>query len=45
MIYGWISRDKYLEHHDPAKWAIDSAAKLQVEAGNEAELKDPQPVS
>ena len=20
MIFGWISRDKYLEHHDPERW-------------------------
>jgi thiosulfate reductase cytochrome b subunit len=20
MIYGWISREKYLEHHNPRRW-------------------------
>ena len=23
MIFGWISREKYLEHHDPERWRID----------------------
>jgi cytochrome b subunit of formate dehydrogenase len=21
MIHGWISREKYLEHHDPRRWS------------------------
>ncbi|MBZ5699339.1 MAG: cytochrome b/b6 domain-containing protein [Acidobacteriia bacterium] len=23
MIFGWISRGKYLEHHDPERWPVD----------------------
>ena len=22
MIFGWMARDKYLEHHDPARWSV-----------------------
>jgi hypothetical protein len=22
MIFGWITREQYLEHHDPARWPI-----------------------
>lgn len=25
MIRGWIGRDRYLEHYDPAKWAVGEA--------------------
>ena len=24
MIFGWISRDHYLEHHDPQRWSVTS---------------------
>ncbi len=23
MIFGWITREQYLEHHDPARWPIN----------------------
>ena len=26
MIFGWISREKYLEHHDPERWPVDEGA-------------------
>jgi thiosulfate reductase cytochrome b subunit len=26
MIFGWISRDKYLEHYDPQRWPVDKEA-------------------
>jgi cytochrome b subunit of formate dehydrogenase len=26
MIFGWMSRDFYLEEHDPERWAVDRAA-------------------
>jgi hypothetical protein len=22
MIFGWMSREKYLEHHDPSRWPV-----------------------
>ena len=22
MIFGWMSREKYLEHHDPERWRV-----------------------
>jgi hypothetical protein len=25
MIFGWMSRDFYLEEHDTARWAVKSA--------------------
>ena len=27
MIRGWVDRDHYLEHHDPAKWVVTGDAK------------------
>ena len=24
MIFGWVSRRNYLEHHDPTRWKVDS---------------------
>ena len=26
MLLGWITRRQYLEHHDPQRWAVESAA-------------------
>ncbi len=26
MIFGWITREQYLEHHDPARWPIKEPA-------------------
>ncbi len=45
MIYGWISREKYLEHHNPQKWVIGDGTSVQVDAGSKVKQKDPQPVS
>jgi formate dehydrogenase subunit gamma len=25
MIFGWMSRDFYLEEHDPQRWIVDTA--------------------
>jgi cytochrome b subunit of formate dehydrogenase len=22
MIFGWMSREQYLEHHDPSRWPV-----------------------
>jgi cytochrome b subunit of formate dehydrogenase len=27
MIFGWISREKYLEHHDPERWPVDQGVR------------------
>jgi cytochrome b subunit of formate dehydrogenase len=29
MIFGWMSRDFYLEEHDPERWVVDPAASSQ----------------
>ena len=34
MVRGWIGREHYLEHFDPAKWQIEGAApKAEVTGG------------
>jgi cytochrome b subunit of formate dehydrogenase len=29
MIFGWITRRQYLEHHDPQRWAVGSRAPVR----------------
>jgi cytochrome b subunit of formate dehydrogenase len=36
MIFGWMSRDFYLEEHDPHRWVIDSASSSRESSGTEA---------
>jgi cytochrome b subunit of formate dehydrogenase len=36
MIFGWMSRDFYLEEHDPHRWVIDSASSSRESTGTEA---------
>jgi cytochrome b subunit of formate dehydrogenase len=36
MIFGWMSRDFYLEEHDPQRWVIDTAASSRESTGTEA---------
>ncbi len=38
MIFGWITRDQYLEHHDPQRWHISEPAS---EAGHSKSTKVP----
>ncbi len=38
MIFGWMSRDFYLEEHDPARWRV--AAPPPVVSSQEAKAKD-----
>ena len=26
MIFGWITRRQYLEHHEPRRWPVGSGA-------------------
>ena len=37
MIFGWMSRDFYLEEHDPTRWAIKIPASSQAATGTKAE--------
>ncbi len=34
MIRGWIHRDRYLEHHDPERWAVAEASAAQARDGS-----------
>jgi cytochrome b subunit of formate dehydrogenase len=36
MIFGWMSRDFYLEEHDPQRWVVDAAASSRRSTGAEA---------
>lgn len=33
MIFGWIGREEYLEHHDPDRWVVAGADPPEVLAG------------
>ena len=33
MIFGWMSRDFYLEEHDTGRWAVKAAAKPEANRG------------
>jgi cytochrome b subunit of formate dehydrogenase len=33
MIFGWMSRDFYLEEHDPSRWVVDATASSPESAG------------
>ena len=37
MIFGWMSRDFYLEEHDPSRWVIKIPASSQAPTGAKAE--------
>jgi cytochrome b subunit of formate dehydrogenase len=37
MIFGWMSRDYFLEEHDPSRWVIKTAASSQAPTGAKAE--------
>jgi cytochrome b subunit of formate dehydrogenase len=32
MIFGWMSREKYLEHHDPQRWPVKEPAPASGQA-------------
>ena len=36
MIFGWMSRDFYLEEHDPQRWIIDKTISSRESTGTEA---------
>ena len=33
MIYGWMDREKYLEHYDPQRWPVGEAAPGTADSG------------
>jgi cytochrome b subunit of formate dehydrogenase len=33
MIFGWMSRDFYLEEHDPKRWSVEKSSPSQKERG------------
>jgi len=37
MIFGWMSRDFYLEEHDPKRWLVEASASTQRTQGAETE--------
>jgi cytochrome b subunit of formate dehydrogenase len=37
MIFGWMSRDYFLEEHDPSRWVIKTTVSSQASAGAKAE--------
>ena len=44
MIKGWITRDEYLEHYDPAMWRLGAEA-AGADAGGESPSADPDAVA
>lgn len=30
MIYGWVGREQFLEHHDPARWVVTEASSVNA---------------
>ena len=36
MIFGWMSRDFYLEEHDPKRWVVDTTTSSRESRGTEA---------
>ena len=36
MVRGWIDREHYAEHFDPAKWVVTEGARKTVEGGSGA---------
>jgi hypothetical protein len=33
MILGWMSRDFYLEEHDPKRWVVETSASPSTSTG------------
>jgi cytochrome b subunit of formate dehydrogenase len=40
MIFGWMSKDFYLEEHDPERWAVDKSSTAQKKRGYAASDAD-----
>lgn len=48
MIYGWVGREQFLEHHDPERWVVTGAAGVEppsLSAGGVAESVPQDPDS
>lgn len=41
MIFGWMSREKYLEHHDPARWPVTEQSSEASESKSTKVTKVP----
>lgn len=37
MIFGWMSREFYLEEHDPERWAVNPSRAAQRLSGSKGE--------
>lgn len=37
MLFGWMSRDFYLEEHDPTRWVVNAPKKKRSLAANDAD--------
>jgi hypothetical protein len=40
MIFGWMSRDFYLEEHDPERWVVDKQSPPEKKQGYAASDAD-----
>jgi len=45
MVRGWIDRDHYLGHFDPAKWVVTDGAMKSADGGGSGAIADPAPSS
>jgi hypothetical protein len=41
MIFGWMSREKYLEHYDPARWPVTEQSSETRESKSTKATKVP----
>jgi hypothetical protein len=39
MIFGWMSRDFYLEEHDPKRWVVETSSSPSSSASNSKGLE------
>jgi cytochrome b subunit of formate dehydrogenase len=39
MVFGWMSREKYLEHHDPRRWVVTGGASASAPASSSESKK------
>jgi thiosulfate reductase cytochrome b subunit len=46
MVWGWIGREEYLLHHDPARWVLNGGSSGQISEGSVAEAsREAEPVA
>jgi len=39
MIFGWMSRDFYLQEHDPQRWVVDTSSPPSSSASTSKSLE------